>query len=83
MEIEELKRTCDFCSSALAGTWFTLQTCRWDGYQITGGTRLRMCKTCYPKIHEPFHKASVELMRQSLLDATAKIKAELQAAGKI
>lgn len=83
MEHHELSRTCNLCGSALIDPWFTLHSCRWEGSNIADGFRLHLCRVCYPKIYEPARKAMVELMRQSLLEATAKIKVELQAAGKI
>lgn len=83
MDTNERLRICDFCDEALGDPWFTVKACRQEGAKVIAEFRFQLCQTCYPKIHYPFRKAAFELMRQCLQEATAKIKRELQDAGKI
>ena len=81
MENTQESLTCDFCDQALKSPWFVLKTCRNEGCSVRADYQMRMCNSCYPKIHYPLRKAAFELMRQCFQDSVATLKQELQAAG--
>jgi hypothetical protein len=84
MEHKELLKICDYCDEALTDPWFTVNSFRWEGWNVSRTFQLRMCKNCYPKIHHPLRKAAFDLMRQSFQEAIAKLRQDMQKpAGKI
>jgi len=78
MEYKELQNICDFCESALIAPWLRLGVDRCVRSGVYQSFEFRMCKQCYPKIHHPFYKAAIELMRQSFQDALTKLRQDWQ-----
>jgi hypothetical protein len=85
MENRELSYpyTCNLCDKALGSPWFKVKACRYAGLKVVADFHFHLCHSCYPPIHSALAKAVHERLKQILQDATAKLKQDFQAAGKI
>lgn len=83
MENTQSVFNCAFCDQNLKDDWYKTGACRYVGLKVVADFQYRLCRDCYPKVQYAVRQALNGVLKTMLLEATAEIKQELQAAGKI
>ncbi len=83
MENNPVNLACDFCDGDLRHDRYSLKACRYAGLKVMVGFYYQLCQNCYPTVQRLVGQALTEVFMQILQEETAKLKQELQAAGKI